>query len=136
MKLQNARAMLLSKLWVFLSLNYIFCDVLSNMEQSAIKGLLAGNLAGIEMTQGMLLFAGISLEIPFLMVVLAAILPFRANKITNITAAIVMIVYQLGSFFVGSETTLHYAFFSAVEVLGNALILVLALRWKKTNSAV
>jgi hypothetical protein len=119
-------------MWVFLSLNYIFCDVLSNMEKSAIGGLLAGNIAGIEMTQGFLLIAGISLEIPFLMVLLSAILPHKSNKITNIAAAIVMIVYQIGSFSFGSETTLHYAFFSAVEILGNALILAIAIRWKKS----
>ena len=122
---------LLSKLWVFLSLNYIFCDVLSNMEMAVLQGLLAGNIAGIEMTQGFLLMAGISLEIPFLMVVLATVLPYKVNRMTNIVAASLMIVYQLGSFLVGSEITLHYMFFSLLEILGNALILGLALRWKQ-----
>lgn len=123
--------MLLSKLWVFLSLNYILCDLLSNMESSVLKGLLEGNIAGIPMTQGFLLLAGISLEIPFLMVVLSSILPYRTNRIVNIGAAILMIFYQAGSFFAGSDTTLHYMFFSAAEILGNTVILLLAVRWKK-----
>ena len=123
--------MLLSKLWVFLSLNYILCDLISNMEMSVIRGLFEGNIAGIPMTAGFLLFAGISLEIPILMVVLSTVLPYKANRIMNIGAGILMIIYQLGSFFAGSEITLHYMFFSAVEILGNAAIIVLALKWKR-----
>lgn len=144
MKLQNTVQtnlndpipVLLSKLWVFLSLNYIFCDVLTSMEMAVLKGLLEGNIAGIEMTQGFLLMAGISLEIPFLMLLLSIVLPYKANRITNIAAAILMIVYQFGSFMVGSEMTLHYMFFSGVEILGNAVILVLALRWQQLRQAV
>lgn len=122
---------LLSKLWVFLSLNYILCDLLSNMEMAVVRGLLEGNIAGVPMTQGFLLLAGISLEIPILMLVLSTILPYKANRIMNIGAGILMIIYQLGSFFVGSDITLHYMFFSIVEILGNASIIVLALRWKR-----
>ena len=69
--------MLMSKIWVFLSLSYIFCDVLSNMEMSVLRMLLEGNVAGIPMTEGFLLIAGISLQIPFLMVFLATILPLH-----------------------------------------------------------
>lgn len=122
---------LLSKLWVFLSLNYILCDLLSNMEMAVIRGLFEGNIAGVPMTEGFLLLAGISLEIPILMLVLSKILPYKANRIMNIGAGILMIIYQLGSFFVGSDITLHYMFFSIVEILGNASIIVLALKWKR-----
>lgn len=124
--------MLLSKIWVFLSLNYILCDLLSNMEMSVLQMLLAGHVGGVPMTEGMLLFAGVSLEIPFLMVVLSAILPYKSNRIANAASAIFMILYQLGSFLFGSDVTLHYVFFSAVEILGNATILVLALKWRQT----
>jgi hypothetical protein len=123
--------LLLSKLWVFLSLNYILCDLLSNMEMTVIRGLLDGNIAGIPMTQPFLLLAGISLEIPFLMVVLSAILPYKLNRRINIGAAVLMILYQLASFSVESDITQHYIFFSTTEILGNIVILVLAVRWKR-----
>ena len=123
---------LLSKMWVFLSLNYILCDLLSNMEMSVLKMLLEGNVGGVPMTEGILLFAGVSLEIPFLMVLLSTILPYKANRITNVVAASFMIMYQLGSFFFGSEVTLHYVFFSSVEILANAAILLIALKWKQS----
>ena len=122
---------LLSKLWVFLSLNYILCDLLTGMEASVIKGYIEGNIGGVPVTAGFLLFAGISLEIPILMILLTSILPYKANRIMNISVGILMIIYQLGSFFVGSDLTLHYVFFSVIEIIGNALIIVLALRWKR-----
>jgi len=131
--LHDPNPLFLSKLWVFLSLNYILCDVLSNMEMSVLKMLLEGNIGGVQMTEGMLLFAGISLEIPFLMVLLSTTLPYKANRIMNIAAAVIMIAYQLGSFFFGSDVTLHYTFFSVVEILGNMAILVLAIRWKQVE---
>ena len=123
--------MLLSKLWIFLSLNYILSDLLSNMEMSVIRGLLEGNIGGIPMTQGFLLLAGISLEIPFIMIVLSVVLAYKTNRRINIGAATLMIIYQLASFFIGSDITLHYMFFSTVEILANLLILVLAIKWKK-----
>jgi len=128
----NPMSMFLSKIWVVLSLNYVLCDLLSNMEMSVLRMLLEGNVGGVPMTEGMLLFAGISLEIPFLMVLLSTMLPYKANRITNIVAASFMIVYQLGSFFFGSDVTLHYIFFSSVEILANAAILLIVLKWKQS----
>ena len=122
---------LLPLLWVFLSLSYIICDLLSNMESATLRGLLENSVGGFPVTQGFLLFAGVTLEIPVLMILLSAVLPFKANRIVNVCAAALMIVYQLGSFTVGSGATLHYVFFSAVEILGNAAVIVLAVRRKR-----
>ncbi len=128
---KDQMSVIISKLWVFLSLNYILCDLLTNMEMSVIRALYQGNIAGIPMTEEFLLFAGISLEIPLIMVMLSTVLPYTANRRINIGAAILMIIYQLVSFFFGSDTTLHYMFFSAVEIFGNILIVALAIKWKR-----
>jgi hypothetical protein len=122
---------LLPLLWVFLSLSYIICDLLSNMESATLRGLLENSAGGFSVTEGFLLFAGVSLEIPVLMIVLSMVLPFKANRIVNVCIAALMIAYQLGSFMVGSGTTLHYAFFSAIEILGNAAVIILVLRRKR-----
>lgn len=127
----NRRRDILSTLWIFLSVNYILCDVLSNMEASVIRGLLEGKTAGIEMNQGFLLVAAISLEIPFVMIVLSKVLKFRINRIVNIIAGILMTIYQLGSFFVGSAPSLHYIFFSAIEIIGNLFIVGYAWKWSE-----
>jgi hypothetical protein len=124
-------SLLFPLLWVFLAFNYIWCDHLSNMEIPVIRGLLEGNIAGIPVTQGFLLFSGISMEIPILMILLSAILPYKANRGVCCGAAILMLLFQLCSFFMGTPITLHYLFFSVIEILGNAAIAVLALRRKK-----
>ncbi len=121
---------LLSILWVFLALNYIYCDLLSLMMPQELRSLMEGHIGSISVTQGFLLFAGISMEIPFLMALLSRVLPYRANRTANLAAPVLMILFQLASLFVGSDMTLHYLFFSAVELAGNGVILATALRWK------
>jgi hypothetical protein len=81
------------------------------------------------MNQVFLLAAGISLEIPFVMIVLSKVLKFRVNKMINIIAALFMVIYQAGSFFVGSAPSLHYIFFSVIEILGNLFIIGYAWKW-------
>ncbi len=124
---------ILSTLWVFISLNYILCDVLSNMESSVLKGLLEGTASGIVMNQGFLLAAGISLEIPFIMVVLSKILGIKANRLTNIIAGILMAVYQVASFFMGSAPSLHYIFFSVIEIACCVVIVCYAWKWQQKS---
>ncbi len=125
----NRRRDILSTLWIFLSVNYILCDVLSNMESSVLKGLIAGTTAGIEMNQGFLLAAGISLEIPFIMIVLSKVLRYKANRITNIATGILMAIYQVGSFFFGTAPSLHYIFFSIIVFVCNIFIACYAWKW-------
>lgn len=127
------RKTLLSILWIFLSVNYILCDVYTNMETAVLQQLIRGQVAGMEVTQGFLLLAAISLEIPFIMIVLSRVLPFKINRVLNITASALMIIYQLGSFFIGTAPSLHYIFFSIIEVVGNGMILLLALKWSKVK---
>jgi hypothetical protein len=129
-KVEKAPA-LVPLLWVFLSLNYILCDLLSNMEAATLQGLLQRNAGGFPVTEGFLLFAGVTLEIPVMMALLSWVLPLKVNRIVNVCVAAIMIVYQLGSFMVGSGTTLHYAFFSAIEILGNAAVIALVLQRKR-----
>jgi Family of unknown function (DUF6326) len=37
----------LSLLWIFVTLNYLYCDVLSLMDSSILKQFLAGNVDGL-----------------------------------------------------------------------------------------
>ena len=129
---QPERKTMLSILWIFLSVNYIMCDVFTSMEAPVLQQLIKGQVAGMNVTQELLLFAAISLEIPFIMIVLSRVLPFKTNKILNVAASVLMIVYQLGSFFVGTAS-LHYIFFSFIEVACNGIILLIALKWVNRN---
>lgn len=125
---------ILSTLWIFVTANYIYCDVFSSMDSTVLNEMLTGTVGGLRITQGFLLGAAVMMEIPMLMIVLSRFLNHGANRPANIIAGSLMILIQLGSLFVGTAPTMHYVFFSIVEILGDALIVVLALRWRKAGT--
>jgi uncharacterized protein DUF6326 len=118
-----------STLWLFASLNYIYCDILGLMNPSMLKGFIAGNVAGIDITQGFLLASGVLVEIPMAMVLLSRILGYRANRVANIVAGVVMTAVQLGSNFVGAPAP-YYVFFSIFEIATTAAIVWFAWTWR------
>lgn len=126
---------LLSVLWIFLSLNYIFCDVLSNMNPVVLNEMVSGSAGGIAITQEFLLGAGLLLEITFVMILLARVLPYRFNRWTNIIAGLLLAVVQVASLLMG-PSTLHYWFFSVIEIGGNLLVVWLAWKWRETEDRI
>ena len=123
----RSRKGLLSTLWLFVSLNYIFCDVLGVMDPELVPP--------VELTQGFLLGAGILLEIPIAMVLLSRVLPYNWNRRVNIIAAVIMTVIQVASLFLGANT-LYYIFFSIIEVTTTAFIVWAAWNWRDMETAV
>jgi hypothetical protein len=45
----------LSTLWIFATLNYLYCDVVGLMDPNLLKGSLAGNVGGTAVSPGLLL---------------------------------------------------------------------------------
>ncbi|MEJ1990547.1 MAG: DUF6326 family protein [Maritimibacter sp.] len=125
--LQDAK---LSLLWIFLFLNYIFCDVFSLMYPPMIQELSVGNTVdGIEMSQTFLLIFAAIMELGMIMTVLSRLLPYTPNRIANIVVGLALLVVQVGSLFAG-ENTLHYWFFSVVEISTLIWIVVTSWRWQ------
>ncbi len=119
---------LLSTLWIFVTVNYIFCDVFTLMHHEDLRQILSGNVGGIEMTQGFLLAFAFVMEIPMIMIILTRVLGYKLNRWLNIIAGIVLTLVQAASLFAGSNT-LHYIFFSIVEIASTVVISWIALRW-------
>ncbi|MDO6801949.1 DUF6326 family protein [Wenyingzhuangia sp. 1_MG-2023] len=115
----------LSKLWVFLTLNYIFCDVFSLYLSSHLQELLNGGIGEIKFTETFLLHFAIIMEIPLVMVVLSYFMKLKINRIINIIAATFMIIIQVGSLATG-KNSLHYWFFSSIEISTLLLIIGIA----------
>jgi hypothetical protein len=117
-------------LWVFMLLNYLYCDVLSLFDPANLKDVLAGHAAGgsVQITPEFLLASAVLMEIPMAMILLSRVLRRRASRWANVVAAAFMTLVQVGSLGVGTPTS-YYLFFSAIEVGTLALIAVLALRW-------
>lgn len=121
---------LLSKLWIFLTVNYIFCDVFSLYHSKFLNELLLGQVDGIEFTEPFLLNFAIIMEIPMLMIVLSVILKNKANRILNIIVGLLMIIIQIGSLATGTNS-LHYIFFSCIEICTLIIIIYLSWKWSK-----
>jgi hypothetical protein len=120
------RKVLLSTLWVFATLNYLYADVVTLMDPVKHTG-------SIQLTPGFLLGASILVEIPMAMVLLSRIVPYQANRWVNIIAGTVMTVVQLVTLFVGTPT-LYYLFFSVIEVATTAFIVWYAWTWRTPSS--
>lgn len=123
---------LLSILWVFLTVNYIFCDVFSLFYSDNLKQLLIGEINGIKFTQEFLLTFAVILEIPMLMIVLSKILNYKINRVFNIVSALIMLIVQVGSLVVG-ENLVHYIFFSSIEIITLLIIIYLAWSWSEND---
>ncbi len=103
------------------------------MEPEVVKGLNVGQIGAMKVTQSFLIAAALVLQIPFVMIVLSQVLNYKANRWTNIVAAILVISVQLGTMGMGTSPSGVYIFYSIIEVIVNTLIIWMAWNWKMTK---
>lgn len=118
----------LSTLWIFATLNYLYCDVVTLMDRNLLRQFMAGNIGSIAVSQGFLLGASVLVEIPIAMVLLSRTLKFRANRWANIVAGSLMTAVQMMSLVFRSPVP-YYMFFSVFEIACTAVIVWYAWRW-------
>lgn len=120
----------LSALWIFVSLNYLYCDVVSLMDSNLLPQYMTGTVNGLEIDQHFLLAAALLVEIPIAMTLVSRLLTSHsANRRANILAAVVMTLVQAATLFVGTPAS-YYAFFSILEISCTAVIAWQAWRWR------
>ena len=121
---------LLMVLWVFFTVNFMYADTLSALEPGVLAMEMSGYVADgtIKITDGFLLGTAVMFEIPFLMIALSRVLKYGVNRWANIIAAVLFIVAQISSLFMGAPSP-AYLFFSTVEIVGLLLIVWTALKW-------
>ena len=124
------RKQLLSNLWIFLTVNFIFCDVFTLMHSEDLRKILTGNVDGIQMSQQFLLGFAFIMQVPMLMILLSRLLRYTTSRILNIVCSVLLAIVQIWSLTAGGNT-LHYWFFSIVEIATLFSILFLVLFWKK-----
>ena len=121
----------LSALWIFVTLNYLYCDVVSLIDPEQLKQYIAGHVNGIgDISPGFLLGTAILVEIPISMVLFSRLLKYRANRWANIAAGAIMTVVQFVTLFVGSGPAMYYTFFSIIEIVCTLFIVWYAWRWQ------
>jgi hypothetical protein len=121
-------------LWIFVMFNYLYCDVISNMDPAVLNGYLHGQVGNLQVNQVFMLNAAFLMEIPIAMVLLSRVLKYRANRWANIIAGSIMTIVQISSLFFGTAPTLHYIFYSIIEASCTAVIVWFAWRWRNSES--
>lgn len=119
----------ISQLWVFLTVNYIYCDVFSHMNPEDLRMILEGGSGSIQITPMFLLYFAFVMEIPMAMILVSRLLPVRAGRWVNPVLAALLAAVQLWSIFgTGIPSAPHYLFFSVIELGTLAAIAVVSLR--------
>jgi hypothetical protein len=122
----------LSALWVALMFCYTYADVLGFYAPGNLKELLSGEIAGIQMTQGVLFGSAVLMVIPSLMIFLSLVMSAKANRLVNLITGIVYLVVLVSTFFTGRNPA-YYLFFAMVKAILLGLIVWFAWKWPKTE---
>jgi len=125
----------LSTLWIFATVNYLYCDVVTLMNPDLLRKFMTGEVGGMHITQGFLLGASVLVEIPMAMILLSRVLNDRANRLANIIAASTMTAVQLLSLGVQAPPPVYYVFFSVIEIAATSAIVWYAWRWGSDQRA-
>jgi len=113
----------LSALWVALMLTYLLGDVLRIFSGD----FKAGEIEGMQVTQGMYLGLAALLVIPVVMVFLSLTLPYKANRWANIIFAILLFGFNL----IGLPTypSAYDKFLIIIGLVFNVLTVWYAWKW-------
>jgi len=135
-KMNSDRRTILPLLWIFYVLNILYADVLNNMGSLATIGStpITNELIETLLTPEMLLIAAFILEAAMIMIILSRVLPYKINRVLNITVAALETLTVVASLFVG-ESTIYYRFFASVETITSIFIIWYAWRWTEATVA-
>ena len=115
-------------LWIFVTVNYIFCDIFTLFYSENLKQLMSGAMGGMDIPETFLFAFSVIMELPMLMIVLSRLLPYKFNRLANIAVGIFMTLVQTATLF--GDNMLHYVFFSIIEITTTIIIVWIAIRWK------
>lgn len=127
------KKVLFSTLWIFVTLNYLYCDLIGLMDANLLQQYLTGSIDGLVLDESFLLMAAILMEIPIAMVLLSRILKYKANRWANISAALLKTMVMISTLFIGT-TTIYYTFFAIIEISTTSFIVWYAYKWVEIKS--
>ena len=98
-----------------------------------LEELISGEIAGIQMTQGLLVGSAILMLVPSVMVFLSLVLMAKANRLVNIIIGVVYIGVLGSTFFTGRNPA-YYLLFATVKALLLVLVIWFAWKWPKSDA--
>ena len=117
----------LSALWITLMFCYSYADVLGFYSSGNLAEILTGEIAGVPLTQEMLLAMAIMMALPILMVILSLLLVPKVNRALNIVIGIFQIVVLFATFL--NTITAYYVILAGIEFVSLVLIIWFAFKW-------
>jgi hypothetical protein len=128
------RRSVLSTLWIFVLLNYIYADVYTLtfnpvLQPESWKQFLSGNAGGVQLTAGFVLITAVLMETAIAMVLLSRILSYTANRWANVLLGAFHTLFVAWSL-LGQTSPIYYLFFAAVEIVCTLFIAWYAWQWR------
>ena len=123
----------LSAQWIVLKFCYTYADILGFYAPGNLEELIAGEIAGIRMTQGLLLASAVLMAVPSAMIFLSLALKARANRWVNIIAGLVY-MGVLASTFLSGRNPAYYIFYATGKAVLIALVVWHAFKWPKKKA--
>lgn len=121
------RKVVLSTLWIFATLNYIYADVFTLFFSPAAK-------EATTMSAGLVLGFAVLMETAMAMVLLARILKYRANRWGNISMGALHTAAVAGTLFSGTPPAPYYIFFATIEIACTVFIVWCAWKWRNPEA--
>jgi hypothetical protein len=117
-------------LWLFILLNIIFRDIHQMTLKSHLEMLLTGYFNGMEVTDTIMLFGAIIVNIPISMLLVSLFVKVSISRILNIIAAVVL----TASFLLSPPTDMDDVFHLVVELGAIAAIIFNCVQWKAVSA--
>jgi hypothetical protein len=117
------RKIVLSTLWIFAMLNYLYADVFTLFFNPAVQQ------EPLAMPQEAVLVFAILMETAIAMVLLSRFLKYGANRWANIIAGIFHTAFVAWSM-IGESPALFYVFFASIEMVCTLFIAWYAWKWR------
>jgi hypothetical protein len=111
--------------WTSFMFLYIYVDILNFYKPGVVDGILNGFIWRFDISSTLLTIFLVSVSIPALMVMLSMTLPARANRVTNLVVAALLIPYSI---FNAAGSTWEWAAFYAISIGIEVLLLAFILR--------
>lgn len=118
----------LSTLWIVVLINLLFADILSIIVELVNKNTL--DVLG-EVKQTMAI-AAIITNIPILMIYFSRSLNYKTNRILNIIASCITILFVIG----GGSQLPHYVICASIEIVILIIIIRTAWNWKENDNCI
>jgi hypothetical protein len=133
------RRVVLSALWIFAMLNYLYADVYTLyfnpvLRPEAWRQFLAGDAGGVALTEGFVLVTAVLMETAIAMVLLSRVLSYGPNRWANIGSGAFHTLFVAWSL-TGQPPTMFYAFFATIEIACTLFIVWYAWRWRSPEAS-